>query len=227
MLEVKNIKKSFADNIILKNISFTAHDGELCVITGQNGAGKSTLFSILLGSLMPDSGEIILNGINISKLEIIKKAKDIAILVQDPKNSSISFMTVLENFLLSFLKNRSIDIKNAYSKSREREIENILSMLGPKYELLLHRKMGDLSGGQRQIIAFLMATVEKPKILLLDEPTAALDEESTFLLMDLIKNLIKKWQVPALMISHDKELNQKYADKILPIEHGVLGVIKA
>lgn len=220
MLQISKLKKSFADHEILKGASFDAGPGQLTILEGQNGAGKSTLFNILVGNLAPDSGEIILNSQNITTHKAIDRSHKIAILKQDPKASSAPSLSVLENCALALLKNKQPKLRFALRDNIKEQIRTHIKNLGLNYEHQWSKAMGTLSGGQRQIIAFAMATMYKPELLLLDEPTAALDDASTHLLMKMIKKLITTWNIPAVMISHDHALNQSYSDKIILLRQG-------
>jgi putative ABC transport system ATP-binding protein len=221
MLQILKIRKSFAEQAILRGLSFDAYPGQLTILEGQNGAGKSTLFNILVGNLRPDDGQIILNNHDITLDKALDRAHKIAILKQDPKTSSAPNLSVLENCALAFLKNQSPTLSYALKGSIREKIRAHLKNLGLNYEDQWDKAMGTLSGGQRQIIAFAMATIYKPELLLLDEPTAALDDSSTHVLMKLIKKLITTWNIPAVMISHDHALNQSYSDKIIILKEGI------
>jgi len=221
MLKIINLKKSFAEHEILKGASFEAKSGELTILEGQNGAGKSTLFNILVGNLSADRGQIILNSQDITAQQALQRSQQIAILKQDPKASSAPNLSILENCALALLKNKRPTLSYALKTNIKKHIQTHLKNRGLHYEYMWDKAMGTLSGGQRQIIAFAMATMYKPKLLLLDEPTAALDDASTHLLMKLVKELIATWSIPAVMISHDHALNQKYGDKIIILKEGL------
>lgn len=221
MLKVSHIKKSFDEQIILRDVSFEAHRGKLTILEGQNGAGKSTLFNLLVGILSPDQGKIYLGDKDLSKLSALERSRDIAILKQDPKASSLPSMSLWENCAFALLKNKNSNFKNALSIETKTQIINHLEQLQIDYKQLLDKPLGKLSGGQRQILAFAMATCNRPQLLLLDEPSAALDDRSSQQLMKLVKKLISAWDIPALMISHDHALNQSYGDAIILLKDGV------
>lgn len=222
MLKVNNIKKSFNNNIILQNVSFEAPSGLLTILEGENGAGKSTLFNILGGTINQDEGTLLFNSQDISLMPAKKRALFMAVLKQDPKASSSPALSVLENCAIALLKEQRASLRYALRNNIREKILFHLHNLDLSLKHLLNKPMGELSGGQRQIFAFAMATIVRPKILLLDEPTAALDEKSSYLLMRLIKRLIKEWQIPAVMISHDHTLNQTYGDKVLVLKDGLI-----
>lgn len=221
MLRVSHIKKSFGDQEILKDVSFHAKSGQLTILEGQNGAGKSSVFNILLGLLQAHHGHIYLDEKDISATSSRERSFDIAVLKQDPKASSSASLTVLENFALASLKHRTANLKNALRPCIKTLILNHLQNLGLDFSTHIDKPMSLLSGGQRQVLAFAMATMYKPKLLLLDEPTAALDDKSSHQLMQLIKRLVKDWDIPALMISHDHALNQTYGDEIFILADGI------
>lgn len=224
MLKVSSIKKSFSHARILNDITFDAHNAELTVIEGQNGAGKSTLFNIMSGLLTADEGTISVGNIRIDTMPAITRAKFIALLRQDPKNSTVETLSIAENFVLAMLKSKRASLKTTLSEDLLRKIASHVLEHGLDFAHDLHRKMSDLSGGQRQILAFIMATIIKPELILLDEPTAALDEKSSHQLMKLVKNLVTQWNIPAVMISHDRALNREYADVIFELKDG--GIVK-
>lgn len=222
MLKICDIKKKFGANPVLNGVTFTASNGLLSILEGQNGAGKSTLFNILSGILYADEGSISLDGKDISAMPAQLRAAFMAVLRQDPKASSSPSLSVLENCALANLKNRRATFMQALRPSIKAKICQHLRSLELDFDKYLEQPMGSLSGGQRQILAFAMATMHKPRLLLLDEPTAALDLKSSHLLMRLIKKLVAQWQIPAVMISHDHALNQNYGDHIITLESGVI-----
>lgn len=221
MLKISHIKKSFDNQEILRDASFEAHKGQLTILEGQNGAGKSTLFNILLGVILPDEGNIYLGSKDIGYTSALERSHDIAILKQDPKASSAPVMNIWENCALALLKNKRASFRHALRPAIKESIKNHMTNLQIDYERYLDKPLGNLSGGQRQILAFAMATINKPRLLLLDEPTAALDDKSSHQLMSLIKKLVSDWDIPALMISHDHALNQAYAHAIVVLQDGV------
>lgn len=222
MLNIIGIKKRFGANTILSDVSFDAGNGLLTILEGENGAGKSTLFNILSGNIFAEEGKILLHNVDISPMSALKRSSILALLKQDPKASSSPALTVLENCALAWLKEKKASLKMALRADVKEQIILHLNALELNYEHLLDRRMGELSGGQRQIFAFAMATMIKPRLLLLDEPTAALDEKSSHLLMRLIKSLVAKWHIPAVMISHDHALNKHYGDALRVLKNGVI-----
>jgi putative tryptophan/tyrosine transport system ATP-binding protein len=220
MLRVIDVKKSFENKEILKGISFDAHLREVTILEGDNGAGKSTLFNIIAGLQKEDSGKISLLDVDLSSMSAIARAEYISLLKQDPKTSSVSSFSILDNFALALLKGKKASIKKASSKDVRKIVVDHFTNLKIDMEIEFLRPMETLSGGQRQILAFLMATINKPSLLLLDEPTAALDEKYSHILMSLVKRLTKAWDIPAVMISHNQKLNRQYGDVIFHLRDG-------
>lgn len=222
MLRSINIKKGFNSRQVLKGVCFDAPNSKLTVLEGKNGAGKSTLFNIISGIERQDSGQIWLQDVDISQKGAIERAKQIGILKQDPKSSSVPSLSIADNLALARLKNKRSALLPAVTNETKQAIITHLKELSLPFENDLARPMDTLSGGQRQILAFAMVTITKPDLLLLDEPTAALDEKSSHKLMELIKHFVKRWNIPALMISHDHDLNDQYADKIIVLNEGII-----
>ncbi len=214
MLKINNVSKAFANERILDKACMIANPGVLTIVEGQNGAGKSTLFNIIVGLVHHDEGEILLGDIDFSLMPAAKRALHVAILKQDPKTSSVITLSVLENCELALLKEQKATLGVATSRKVKERVATHLLELELDFFRDFERPMNDFSGGQRQILAFAMATICRPRLLLLDEPTAALDEKSSHQLMKLVKQMIKKWQIPAVLISHDHALNQQYGDNI-------------
>jgi putative ABC transport system ATP-binding protein len=222
MLKVAGIKKTFASTTILRDISFTAAAGTLTVIEGKNGAGKSTLMNILCGILAADEGSIMLDDIELSSIDATTRARMLATLRQDISSGSVGAFSVLENCALALLKNRRARLANATGRQMRDSALQHFANLDLNFGAELYKPLSLFSGGQRQMIAFAMATINKPALLLLDEPTAALDELAATQMMDLVKRFLATWKIPAVMISHDHDLNRAYADAILILRDGIL-----
>lgn len=220
MLTLKNIKKSFRQiaEPVLKNINLTIDKGEYCIILGSNGSGKSTLLKTISGEYNIDSGQILLNGLNITTQPIHLRAKHISSVSQDITNSTIQDMTLLENMSLSQI--RGMNAKYKFYKSQTQEISDKIQLLGLGLEKFLHNNMSTLSGGQRQSIATLMAMSPEPSILLLDEHTSALDPHSRKKIMDFTDKYIKQHNITTLMITHNIEDAVRYGTRLIIMHHG-------
>lgn len=223
MLNVTSIKKRFNDRYILRDINFHAAKGSLTIIEGKNGAGKSTLFDILCGTLASDEGTIHLGTTHFSALSAIERAKRLAILRQDPTTSSVLNFSVLENCALFLLKHGRACLTDATGNNIRQQAHAHLTRLHLDYATAdLTKTLAHFSGGQRQMLAFAFATIAQPELLLLDEPTAALDESAAVTMMELITNFIAQWNIPAVMISHDHDLNRRFSNEILVLQDGIL-----
>lgn len=217
MLELKNVNVTFYkgtnnEKVALDDISLNVCDGDFITIIGSNGAGKSTLLNTIFGRVIPNSGKVYLDNIDITNKKVYKRAKQIGIVFQDPLKGTAPNMTIMENMLLALTK-------DAKKKSKD-EIKELIKSLDLGLEDRLNQPVGLLSGGQRQAITLLMATTNKPKILLLDEHTAALDPKTANNIMNLTKNIIEKNHLTTLMITHNIEQAIKYGNKLLLLSDG-------
>ena len=225
MLEIKNISKTFnigtsEENIIFKDFSLKIEEGLATTIIGPNGCGKSTLMNLISGSLSLDSGQILVNGVEISKLSEEKRAKYMGKVNQDPKDGVATNLDIYENMALALKKGEKFGLRSLRKSSDTEEIVRRLKKLKLGLENKLHTKTGLLSGGQRQSLALLMATAKKPDLLLLDEHTAALDPKTSRNIMDMTRSLIDKENMTTLLISHNLRDVVKYSDRIIMLNKG-------
>lgn len=225
MLQIKNLSKSF--NIgtenevnIFNNFNFTVKESEFVAILGSNGCGKSTLFNLISGSLDNDNGSIMLDGIEIGNLKEEKRAFGIGKIHQDPSKGVSPSLTILENISLASKKCEKFSLKRLIKKDRTEEFIEILKEVDLGLEKKLDTQVKFLSGGQRQALSLIMATLKKPKLLLLDEHTSALDPKTSKVIMEKTKKLIDKQKITALMISHNLRDAIKYADRIVMLDKG-------
>lgn len=227
MLNLKNIKKTFITELgtekkVFTNLNLEAKEGDFITIIGSNGAGKSTLLNIINGTIAVDSGTIELNGIDITNIKSYKRAKWISQVYQDPTLGTSPSMVVLEN--LSMAMNKG----NPFNLSFGLDIKNIpyfneqLKDLGLGLENQLYTRVGALSGGQRQCLSLLMATLKKPAILLLDEHTAALDPQTSKIILEKTKKIIEKNKLIAFMITHNMQDAIKYGNRLLMFHNGTI-----
>lgn len=225
MLSIKNVKKTFYTELgttkeVFKNLNLEANSGDFITIIGSNGAGKSTLFNIINGKITPDEGTIELNGKGITKLESFARSKWISQVYQDPTLGTAPSMLVLENLSMAMNKGKSfnlgfgLDIKNI--DLFERELKN----LGLGLENQLYTKVGLLSGGQRQCLSLIMSTLQKPEILLLDEHTAALDPQTSQVILDKTNEVINRYEIITLMITHNMQDAIKYGNRLIMLHGG-------
>ena len=209
MLTLDNISLTFNPGTVnekkaLTGLSLHLDPGDFVTILGSNGAGKSTLFNTIAGTFLPDSGTIALDGQNITKLPDYKRSKQIGRLFQDPLKGTAPNVTIEENMALAYL--RAASSKSPFSmvsKQDRAEFRERLAMLNLGLENRMDQPVGLLSGGQRQALTLLMATLVTPKLLLLDEHTAALDPATAELVLELTKKIVAENHITCLMITHN------------------------
>lgn len=225
MLTIKNLSKTFykgmdEENQVFDNFSLEVEESKCVAILGPNGCGKSTLFNMISGSLDPDGGEILLGDVDLVKLSEDERAIDTGKVNQDPSKGVCQNLNILENMSMALKKGHKFTFKRLIDKKNNQEIIGKLKSLDLGLEKKLKTQVKFLSGGQRQSLSLLMATVKKPKILLLDEHTAALDPKTSKLIMDKTNDLIKKEKITTLMITHNLKNAIEYADRIIMLNKG-------
>ncbi len=225
MLELKNISKTFNAGTVnekqaIDNLSLTLNDGDFVTVIGGNGAGKSTMLNLIAGVYEVDSGNIIIDGNDITKLPEHKRAKFIGRVFQDPRMGTASDMWVEENLAIADLRGKRRGLKWSISgKDRER-YRKMLSELDLGLENRLSTKMGLLSGGQRQAVTLMMATMEKPDLLLLDEHTAALDPKTAAKVLEITDRLVKEHSLTALMVTHNMKDAITHGNRLIMMNDG-------
>lgn len=222
MLEVKNISKKFNHRSVLNDLSFKVEKGDFVIIMGPNGTGKSTLFDVISGKTLPDQGSVWIDQIDMTNLSEQKRALYVSRLFQNVQLGSCCHLTVRENLSLATLKQRPAGFKVGIESFPEKITYNFLKPLKLNLEHLLDVPMGSLSGGQRQIISFIMSILNPPKVLLLDEPTAALDPSSATLLLSFAKNYAREQKIPTLLITHDPIVAKHLGNRLWILKDGVI-----
>ena len=205
---------------ILKNINLKINDGDFITLLGTNGAGKSTLLNIINGSIFPTSGKIILKERDLTNLSEVKRAKYIAQVFQDPKMGTAPRMTVAENLLLATKRGQQRGLHLRGLDSHLEEFKRETAQLPNGLNERLNTFVGNLSGGQRQTLSFLMATIKKPELLLLDEHTAALDPNTSRQLLELTNKVVKKEHLTCIMITHQLKDAIKYGNRTIILNSG-------
>ena len=227
MLEVVNASKTFIvsnnhedDRLALQNVNLTIEDGEFVTIIGGNGSGKSTLMNVIAGVHPLDSGEIRIDGVDVTKLTEYERAKYLGRVFQDPNQGTAAMMSIEENMMIASRRTRRKNLKWGFDKELRNLFKEKLASLNLGLENRLDQKVGLLSGGQRQAITLLMATLERPNLLLLDEHTAALDPKTAKVVLELTDSIVSKEKITTLMITHNMRDAIKYGNRLIMMYGG-------
>lgn len=225
MIEFKNISKTFGSGTVheiraLQPFSLELKDGEFVVLIGSNGSGKSTLFNLLAGSIRTDTGKIFINGNDITDLPDHKRSRYISRIFQNPLSGTAPELSILENFRLASLRTQKKGLKIGSNKLFKQTVKEQLASLNLGLEDKIDQAMGTLSGGQRQALTLLMATMDRTDILLMDEPTAALDPGTSALLMELASKIAHEKGLTTLLITHQVKEVLKYGDRLIQLKSG-------
>ncbi|MDF7668810.1 MULTISPECIES: ABC transporter ATP-binding protein [unclassified Lactobacillus] len=229
VLKIKNLHQTFEqgtvnENRVLRGIDLELNAGDFVTIIGSNGAGKSTLLNSIAGTLPIQEGQIILNGEDITKLSVTKRAKNISRVFQDPKMGTAVRLTVEENLALAMKRGQHRTFR-AGVKGQDREFfKKQLAQLDLNLENRLNAEIGLLSGGQRQAITLLMATLKRPDLILLDEHTAALDPQTSITVMQLTEKLINEQELTAFMVTHNMEDAIRYGNRLIMLHQGKIAL---
>lgn len=232
MLEIKNLSKNYNSNTdneinVFNNFNLEIEKNKCTAIIGPNGCGKSTLLNIIGGSIEADSLDLVLNGKNISVLKEEKRARYIGRVYQNPSLGVSPSLTILENMSLGDKKGEKFTLRRLLKKGKIPTFIELLKDLDLGLEHQLKTKVKYLSGGQRQSLSLLMATMKLPDLLLLDEHTAALDPKTSHVVMEKTRDLIKKHKITTIMISHNMRDAVKYSDRIIMLDRGQIVLDKA
>jgi putative ABC transport system ATP-binding protein len=225
MIEVKNISKTFNRNsndpvIALVDVSLKLAPKSFTVVVGSNGSGKSTLLNALAGTIRVDAGQIFMEGENVTALRDYERSRWIARIFQNPLMGTAPELTVLENFRLAALRTHSKKLKTGTDEKFIKSVKEKVYILALGLESKLHQKMGSLSGGQRQALTLLMATMDDTKVLLMDEPTAALDPKTSELILKLADRIIREYSLTVLFVTHQLKDALHYGDRIIRMNEG-------
>lgn len=225
MLNIKNLTKIFNkdtenEKIALDDVTIHIEDGEFVTVIGGNGSGKSTFLNLVSGIHLPDEGSIILDGIDVSKMPEYERAKYLGRVFQDPMMGTAADMSILENLLVAKKKGKCKTLKWGFRKSDTEFFKQRIASLNLGLDKRLEQKMGLLSGGQRQAVTLIMATLDKPKLLLLDEHTAALDPKTAKTVLELTDTTIQRDKITTIMITHNMRDAIKYGTRLLMFNNG-------
>jgi putative ABC transport system ATP-binding protein len=208
MLEIKNIYKTFNPGTVnekqaLRDVSLTLEDGDFVTVIGGNGAGKSTLLNAIAGVWPVDEGQVLIDGQDVTRLSEHKRAAFLGRVFQDPMNGTAATMGIEENLALALRRGQTRTLRPGIKANEREAYRKLLATLGLGLEDRLTSKVGLLSGGQRQALTLLMATLKKPKLLLLDEHTAALDPKTAAKVLETTDMIVNRDHLTTLMITHN------------------------
>jgi putative ABC transport system ATP-binding protein len=226
LLQLQKVNKVFCLGTIdevkaLDNINLDVNAEDFITIIGSNGAGKTTLLNIIAGVYPPErGGKININGRNIANLSEHGHAQYVGRVYQDPRTGTAAKMTIAENLSLAIMRGQSRGIGTAITKQRKELFCTVLEPLGLGLEDRLTASVGTLSGGQRQALSLVMATMSKPSLLLLDEHTATLDPKTARIVLELTEMIISQEKMTALMVTHNMELALRYGNRLLMMHKG-------
>lgn len=225
MLEIKNITKIFNagtvnEKVALDDLSLTLNDGDFVTVIGGNGAGKSTLLNAVAGTYLVDEGKISINNTDVTKLPEYKRAKYIGRVFQDPMVGTAADMWIEENMALAMRRGKSRGFSWAINKSDRKLFKELLSQLDLGLENRLSTKVALLSGGQRQAVTLLMASMNKPELLLLDEHTAALDPKTAAKVLEITNNIVESNKLTTLMITHNMHDAITHGNRLIMMNAG-------
>jgi putative tryptophan/tyrosine transport system ATP-binding protein len=225
MLKLSDIHKIFNEGtvdekIALGQINLELNKGDFVTIIGSNGAGKSTLMNIISGVMVPDTGKVEIDGAVVNHLKEYQRAPLIGRVFQDPMAGTAPKMTIEENLAMAFSRNKVRTLRKGVSKERRELFREHLSSLHLGLEGRLNAKVGLLSGGERQALSLLMATFTQPKVLLLDEHTAALDPARAALITNLTKEIVEDSQLTTLMVTHNMQQAIDLGNRLIMMDKG-------
>ena len=225
MISLHKISKYFnkgkpTEVIALNDISLQIKKGEFVVVIGANGSGKTTLLNIIEGSQMPTAGRVEMNGQDVTPLPEYKRSRWVARVFQNPTNGTAPDLTILDNFRLASLRTQRKNLVIGMNEAFKKKVREKVSGLGMGLENKTDQLMGNLSGGQRQAMTLLMSVMDDTDILLLDEPTAALDPKSASVVMNLADRLNKDLGITTVLITHNLKDAVTYGNRLIQMQEG-------
>lgn len=229
ILELENVHKSFQigtanENHVLKGLSLKVNKGDFISFIGGNGSGKSTLLNSIAGTFPIEQGSMMLENKDLNRLLEEERAQNISRVFQDPMMGTAPRMTVAENLAIALKRGESRKFGRSLNDQSYKQFERILSDVGLNLEAKLYDEVGLLSGGQRQVIALLMATIKKPTLLLLDEHVAALDPKATKQVMAITEERIQEAKITSLMVTHNMQHAIDYGNRLIMMDAGKIVV---
>lgn len=225
MLELSNISKTFNrgtidEKVLFTNFNLTINDGEFVGVIGSNGSGKTTMLNIISGDIAADGGSVVLDGAAQDGMKNFNRAKKIGRVFQNPSMGTCPSMTIWENMSIADNKGKTFGLSFGLNRKRKDFYRSQLELLGMGLENRLSAPAGSLSGGQRQALALIMATMIRPDLLLLDEHTAALDPKSSDTVMMLTEKIVREKNITTLMVTHNLRYAVEYGTRAIMMHNG-------
>src|SRR6201996_232488 len=225
MIDLKNVHKTFnrgkANQVdAVSGVNLHIDEKEVLVIIGSNGSGKTTLLNLIAGSVLPSSGNIYIDNNDVSKLQDYKRSKWIARVFQNPLSGTAPDLSILDNFRLAAIRTKSKGLSIGVNDHFKKEVKEKIATLGMGLEKKIEQPMGTLSGGQRQALTLLMSIMDSCKVLLLDEPTAALDPRSAEVVMKTADKLTTDFGLTTILITHNLKEAFTYGNRIIEMAEG-------
>ncbi len=225
MLKIDHIVKVFNAGTVnektaLNGLTLHLDEGDFCTVIGGNGAGKSTMLNAVAGVFQVDQGSIVIDGIDVTKLPEHKRAKYIGRVFQDPMTGTAATMQIEENLALAKRRGKKRSLRSGITKAEREEYKELLKILDLGLEDRLTSKVGLLSGGQRQALTLLMASLVKPKLLLLDEHTAALDPKTAAKVLEATEKIVNRDHLTTLMITHNMKDAIAHGNRLIMMKDG-------
>ncbi|MBO5065153.1 MAG: ABC transporter ATP-binding protein [Clostridia bacterium] len=229
MLDIKNVEKTFNPGTInekkaLNNINLHLDEGDFVTVIGGNGAGKSTMLNMVAGVYPVDCGSIVIDGVDVTRLPEYKRAKYLGRVFQDPMTGTAADMQIEENLALAARRGKRRTLRAGITAKERKEYIELLKILDLGLENRLTAKVGLLSGGQRQALTLLMATLKQPKVLLLDEHTAALDPKTAKKVLDITESIVEKNNLTTIMITHNMADAIRVGNRLIMMYEGQIVV---
>lgn len=225
MLDITGVEKTFNPGTVnqkkaLNGLNLHLAKGDFVTVIGGNGAGKSTMLNMIAGVYPVDCGSIVIDGINVTKLPEHKRAKYLGRVFQDPMTGTAADMQIEENLALAARRGARRTLRAGITAKERKEYKELLKILDLGLEERLTDKVGLLSGGQRQALTLLMASIKRPKLLLLDEHTAALDPKTAAKVLEISEKLIKENDLTAMMVTHNMKDAIAYGNRLIMMHEG-------
>ena len=225
MIELQHITKVFNRGQVnevtaLSDVSLTVQKGEFVVVIGSNGSGKSTLFNVIAGAESPTEGKVLIDNKDVTKLHEYKRSQWIARVFQNPLSGTAPELSIIDNFRLAALRTTQKKLVIGVNDAFKKTVRDKIATLGMGLENKIEQQMGSLSGGQRQALTLLMSVMDKTDILLLDEPTAALDPRSANTILQTADALIKEYHLTAILITHNLKDAYQYGNRLVQMTEG-------